>query len=98
MAYIPSCLNIPIILSGYVTDEEIIPTEYLPIYRPPIEYIESLTSKVEEANDRLVVHCAYKISCRRTRLLVISNDTDTVTQLLYLFSEFQKKRSKRVVG
>ena len=38
MAYIPGCLNIPIILSGYVTDEEIILAQYLPVSRPPIEY------------------------------------------------------------
>ena len=97
MAYVPGCLNIPFILNGYVTDEEIIPTQYLPVSRPPIEYIESLTSKVEEADDRLVIHCAYEISCGSTRLLVISNDTDTVTRLLYFFSEFQK-RIQRVVG
>ena len=88
-------LTIPIILSGYVTDEEIVPAEYIPKSGSTLaessEILESLTCKVEEADDRLVIHCAWEISRGGKRLLVMSNDTDTVTRLLYFFSEFQKR-------
>ena len=55
------------------------------------DIIESLTCKVEEADDRIVVHCAWEINQGSTQLLVMSNDTDTVTRLLYFLPEFQKR-------
>ena len=42
---------------------------------------------MEEADDRLLLHCAWEVSCGCKRLLVISNDTDTVVRLLRFITD-----------
>ena len=48
-----------------------------------------LTSRVEEADDRLMLHCAWEVARGCVRLLIISNDTDTVVTLLCFITEWQ---------
>ena len=55
------------------------------------ESIEALTCCVEEADDRLVLHCAWEVDHGNSRLLVISNDTDTIVLLLRFIPQFRER-------
>lgn len=94
----PELCNIVVVLSGCVTDEEIVPAQLLHAGRSPAqtfpecsEIVEALTCNVEEADDRLVRHCAWEVDHETRRLLVISNDTDTIVRLLYFIPQFREK-------
>jgi hypothetical protein len=83
----------PIILSGCVVDDEVLPAEFIcsevrsqPFSQPV--YIDALTCCVEEADDRLLLHCAWEVARGCERLIVISNDTDTVVRLLRFITEW----------
>ncbi len=90
--------KLTVVLSGCVTDEEIVPAQLLHAGRavtPPSaetsEYIEALTCDVEEADHRLVLHCAWEVDRGSRRLLVISNDTDTIACLLRFIPQLRAK-------
>ena len=51
---------------------------------------------LEEADDRLVVYCAWEIVHGNSRLLVISNDTDTVVCLLNFVPDFREHGLKEL--
>jgi hypothetical protein len=53
------------------------------------ENINTFTGTVEEADDRLLLHCAWEVTRGCDRLTVISNDTDTVVRLLHLIYEWR---------
>ena len=78
----------PIILSGYIADDELVPTEMISPERSTVN-IDALTCNVEEADDRLLLHCAWEVAQGCERLLVISNDTDTVVRLLHFIIKWQ---------
>jgi hypothetical protein len=87
-------LPIPIILSGSVVDEEVVPAVLICPRRSSDEFsspenINSLTGTVEEADDRLLLHCAWEVTRGCDRLMVISNDTDTVVRLLRFIHEWR---------
>ena len=87
-------LNRNVIVSGCVTDDDLVPAELhlsgrLITSHPDI--IHSLLSNVEEADDRLVMHCAYEVDRGTKRILVISNDVDTVKRLLCYMPAFKSK-------
>ena len=87
-------LQIPIVISGCVVNDELVPAELISLERSsddssPSVSVDSLTSRVEEADDRLVLHCAWEVARGCVRLLVISNDTDTVVTLLCFITEWQ---------
>jgi len=71
-----------------VVDDEVIPAELIDstLSQP----LDALTSCVEEADDRLLLHCAWEVSCGCKRLLVISNDTDTVVRLLRFITDWRE--------
>lgn len=50
-----------------------------------------MTCDLEEADDRIVMHCAWKVDRGSSRLLVVSNDTDTVARLLRYVAHFRKR-------
>ena len=72
-----------ILLSGFIADGEVVPAQ---LFHSPEDAsrpsIDTLTGSVEEADERLVLHCAWKVSRGCKRLLVISNDTDAIVWLL----------------
>ncbi len=80
-----------IVLSGCVADDEVVPAELIDMetLSPPTS-IDELTNSVEEADDRLVLHCAWEVARGCERLLVISNDTDTVVRLLRFITEWRE--------
>ena len=87
-------LNRNVIVSGCVTDDDLVPAELhlsgrLITSHPDI--IHSLLSNVEEADDRLVMHCAYEVDRGTKRILAISNDVDTVKRLLCYMPAFKSK-------
>lgn len=89
-------VNLDVVLGGCVTDEGVVPAEFLPSGRPTSpsetkETIEALTCDAEEADDRIIMHCAWEVDQGSSRLLVVSNDTDTVTRLLHFIHHLQKK-------
>ena len=53
--------------------------------------VEALIRDIEEADDRLVLHCAWELDCGSDRLLGISNDTDTVVRLLCLMPQLRER-------
>ena len=98
LASTPLLVKLPVVLSGCITDEEVVPAQLLCAGRsstPPsaetCEFIEALTCRVEEADDRLVLHCAWEVDRGSSRLLVISNDTDTIVYLLRFISQMRER-------
>ena len=52
--------------------------------------IDVLMGCVEEADDRLVLHCAWEVARGCQWLLVISNDTDTIERLMRFITEWRE--------
>lgn len=95
-------LQIPIILSGSVVNEEVVPAVFIGALRSDEfslpENIDTLTGTVEEADDRLLLHCAWEVTRGCTRLMVISSDTDTVVRLLHFIHGWRDSRLNEPVG
>ena len=83
--------ELPIILSGCVVGDEVVPAELIDshTFSQPVN-IDALTCCVEEADDRLLLHCAWEVIHGCKRLVVISNDTDTVVRLLRFVTEWRE--------
>ena len=78
--------RITTILSTCVVDDEVKPAEILCADQlESDQYQEELANSIEEADDRIVVHCAWQVEKGGTRLLVITNDSDTVMRRLCFF-------------
>lgn len=87
--------HLPIILSGCIVDDEIVSAELIDQERLSSESslpanMDALTCSVEEADDRLVLHCAWEVVRGCARILVISNDTDTVVRLLLFITGWRE--------
>ena len=92
----PDLAKLDVVLSGSVTDEGIVPAQFLradglsaPLSTETSE-LNSLNCHVEEADDRIMIHCEWKVNCGSKRLLVISNDTDTVARLLRFIPQWRE--------
>ena len=87
-------IKVPIILSGCVVDDEIVPAELIESESLSGNlshlFTDVLNGVVEEADDRLLLHCAWEVARGCKRLVVISNDTDTVVRLLRFTREWQE--------
>ncbi len=46
---------------------------------------------MEEAGHRIVLHCGWEVNSGSSRLLVISNDTDTIVSLLRCMPQLREK-------
>ena len=91
--------RITTILSTCVVDDEVKPAEILCADRlesDQYQSIEELTSSIEEADDRIVVHCAWQVEKGGTRLLVITNDSDTVMRRLCFFHPMEQMGLKEL--
>ena len=68
--------QLPFIISGCIAADEVIPAELIHPKRSedtqmvPGINIDGLTGRVEEADDRLVLHCEWEVARGRKRLLV----------------------------
>ena len=86
-------------MSGCVTDDDPVPAELhrsgRSISSNP-DVIQSLLSNVEEADNRLVMHCAYEVDRGAKKILAISNDTDSVFRLLCYMPIFKIKGLKEL--
>ena len=85
-----------IILSGCIVDDELVPAELIQMDRSTEKSllsanIDVLMGSVEEADDRLVLHCAWEVARGCQRLLVISNDTDTIVRLMRFITEWREQ-------
>ena len=87
-------LNIDVVVSGRVYDDDMTPAQFFKAGRDPkLPYsqpIDILKSGIDEADDRVIPHCAYEVNRGAQRILVISNDTDTVVCLLYHMNFFKQ--------
>ena len=53
--------------------------------------IDGLTGRVKEADDRLVLRCAWEVARGRKRLLVIYDDTYTVVMFLRVITDWRER-------
>ena len=75
--------NYDVIVSGVITDSDIFPAERFESGRNTVTEIDYLKADIEEADDRIPRHTDYEVKNGSKRILVISNDSDTVARLLY---------------
>lgn len=94
----PELIKLTVVLSGCIIDEEVVPAQLLPAGRSSaqsssetLQSIEALTCHVEEADEHLVLHSVWEVYRGSSRLLVISNDTDTIVYLLHFMPHFREK-------
>ena len=87
------------VISGCVVDDEVKPALlFCPDQADPNQpqKIDELTSYIEEAHDRIVIHCEWQVKQRGSRLLVISNNSNTVMRLLCFFPSIEAKLVKEL--
>ena len=82
-------LDYNVIVSGAITDCDNLPAEKFETGRTRVAVIEYLKAPIEEADDRIVHHCAYEVNHGCKRILTISNDADTVARLLHFMKTFK---------
>ncbi|MES9880567.1 MAG: hypothetical protein ABW185_06755 [Sedimenticola sp.] len=75
-------LYVPIVLSGMVLDQEQVPALLCSTETESPVVIPELAGWIEEADDRLIPHAIWAVNNGCQRLVVISNDTDTVARML----------------
>jgi hypothetical protein len=86
----PSAL--PVILSGCVVDDKVVPAEYITQEPLPVTpNMDILFGSVEEADDSLLLHCAWEVSQGGKPVFGVSNDTDTGVRLLRFFQSGRLK-------
>jgi len=96
--------QVPIVLSGCVVDDEVVPAELVcperssadpstsaSIDTQTLATIDALTCTVEEADYKILLRCAWEVGRGCVRLLVISNDTDTLVRLLYFCDQWKEQ-------
>ena len=78
-------LLIPVVLSSCEIDDEILPAtvveDTLAVHPVP-QIPSSFGARIEEEDGKIILHCAWEGPLGTTRLVVVSNDTDTVVTLL----------------
>ena len=75
-----------VVISGMVIDDEL---KYAQIKElGNISDVPELSSWVEEADDRIIPHISWSLDKKYDRVIVISNDTDTITRILHYMSDF----------
>ena len=77
-----------LILSSMVVDDEIIDAVHQD--RTEIRTINELSSWDEEADDRVILHTDWAIKSGAKRVVVLSNDSDTLIMLLRFMDKFVK--------
>ena len=72
------------VISSVVSHDECVPAIYA-----RAEEIPALTNWIEEADTKLIVHVSWAIRTKKcTRVIVLSNDTDTFALLLNYIPRF----------
>merc|ERR1739842_287339 len=78
-------------VSGIITDSDIYPTEHFSAGRRTSTEIDYLKAPIEEADDRIIRHAFYEVQQGSKRILVVSNDADTIARLLYLMKKYKER-------
>ena len=84
--------HMEVFLSGTCTNDDTVEATCLSVAdehgnRTEIE-LGHLSLAVEEADDRLVLHCEHEVQSGGTSIVVISNDTDTLVRLLFCIEKW----------
>ena len=78
-------------VSGIITDSDIYPTEHFSAGRRTSTEIDYLKAPIEEADDRIIRHAFYEVQQGSKRILVVSNDADTIARLLYFMKKYKER-------
>lgn len=86
--------NNRLVLSSMVVNDEIIPSQYMN-FNENIE-IPELNSWEEEADTRIILHTNWSVKMGCKRIIVLSNDADSIILLLRYILEFKKNGLKEL--
>jgi hypothetical protein len=75
--------QVSLYLSGATGDE---PMFCKSVHQNQVQNHPLLDSNIEEADLRLIPHCANNVMCGYKRIVVLSNDTDVLVLLLYFWN------------
>ena len=88
---IDSITAIDVILSGCETNGDLLKATCSSFdhqgQRTMLE-INTLSQAVEEADDRIILHCQHEVDAGQGQIMVVSNDTDTLVRLLFFIHKW----------